>query len=50
MFLAIIFDTVKEIGIAIVAAKTIVINIVVISAEVRFVNCDIAKAAPVLDF
>ena len=44
------FDIESEIGIAIIAASSIVINIVMRFVEESWVICEIAKAAPVLDF
>ena len=48
--LAMNFEMVSEIGIAIIAASNIVIRIVMRFVEESCVICEIAKAAPVLDF
>ncbi len=48
--LAMSFEIDSEIGIAIIAASNIVIRIVMRFVEESSVICEIAKAAPVLDF
>lgn len=50
MFLAMSFEIVRVIGIAMIVERRIVMRIVVRLEVVRFVICEIAKAAPVRDF